>query len=44
MEKYGGVREPMDDNIIRYMRSACLITKATHTHSKCVILIAFLLQ
>jgi hypothetical protein len=30
-----------DDNIIRRMRFACWITKATGTHSEYVILIAF---
>jgi hypothetical protein len=30
-----------DDNIIRRMRVACWITKATDTHTKYVILIAF---
>ena len=29
------------DNIIQRMRFACWITKATDTHSECVILIAF---
>jgi len=33
-----------DDNIIRRMRMACWITKATNTHSEYVILIAFLLH
>jgi hypothetical protein len=33
-----------DDNIIRRMRFACRITKATDTHSEYVILIAFPLQ
>ena len=30
-----------DDNMIRLMHFACWITKATYTHSECVILIAF---
>jgi hypothetical protein len=30
-----------DENTIRCMRIACCITKATHTHSKYVILIVF---
>jgi hypothetical protein len=44
MEKYGTARQATDDNIIRRMRFACWITKATDTHSQYVILIAFLLQ
>jgi hypothetical protein len=31
----------LDNNIIRCMRFACWITKATDTQSQCVILIAF---
>jgi hypothetical protein len=30
-----------DDNIIRHMRFACWVTKATKTHTEYVILIAF---
>ena len=41
MEKYGTARQATDDNIIRCMRFACWITKATDTHSEYVILIAF---
>jgi hypothetical protein len=41
VEKYGTARQATDDNIIRRMRFACLITKATDTHSEYVILIAF---
>jgi hypothetical protein len=43
MEKYGAARQTKDDNIglIRRMRFACLVTKATNTHSEYVILIAF---
>ena len=41
VEKYGTARQATDDNIIRRMRFACWITKATDTHSECVILIAF---
>jgi hypothetical protein len=41
MEKYVTARQTTDDNIIRRMRFACWITKATHTHSEYVILIAF---
>jgi hypothetical protein len=44
VEKYGRARQATDDNIIRRMRFACWITKATNTHSECVIRIAFLLQ
>jgi hypothetical protein len=41
MEKYGTVRQATNDNIIRRMRFACWITKATDTHSEYVILIGF---
>jgi hypothetical protein len=41
VHKYGGAREATDDNIIRRMRCACWIPKATDTRSECVILIAF---
>jgi hypothetical protein len=41
VEKYGTVRQTTDDNIIRRMRFACWITKATDTHSDNVILTAF---
>jgi hypothetical protein len=37
-------KQATDDNIIRRMRFACWITKATDTHSEYVILIAFTLQ
>jgi hypothetical protein len=40
VEIYGRAREAADDNIIRRMRFACWITKATDTHSEYVILIA----
>jgi hypothetical protein len=40
MEKYGTAGQATDDNIIRRMRLACWITKATDTHSQYVILIA----
>jgi hypothetical protein len=33
VEKYGRARQATDGNIIRRMRFACLITKATNTHS-----------
>jgi hypothetical protein len=39
--KYGTARQATDDNIIRRMRFAWWITKATDTHSQYVILIAF---
>jgi hypothetical protein len=41
VEKYGRAREATDDNIIRRMRFACWVTKATDTHSEYVTLIAF---
>jgi hypothetical protein len=41
VEKYGKTRHATDDNIIRRMRFACWITKATGTHSEYVIIIAF---
>jgi hypothetical protein len=41
VEKYGTAGQATDDNIIRRMRFACWITKATDTHSEYVILIAF---
>jgi hypothetical protein len=44
VEKYGRARQATDDNIIRRMRFACWITKATDTHSEFVILIAFTQQ
>ena len=44
MEKYGTGRQATDGNIIRRMRIACWITKATDTHSEYVIVIAFPLQ
>jgi hypothetical protein len=34
VEKYGRARQATDDNIIRRMRFACWITKATDTHSE----------
>ena len=39
MEKYGKARQATYDNIIRCMRIASWITKATDTHSEYVILI-----
>jgi hypothetical protein len=44
VEKYGTAGQATDDNIIRRMRFACWIIKATDTHSEYVILIAFPLQ
>jgi hypothetical protein len=41
VEKYGRVGQTTDDNIIRRMRFACWITKATDTHSEYAILTAF---
>jgi hypothetical protein len=41
VEKYGRARQTTDDNIIRRMRFAYWITKATDTHSEYVILIVF---
>jgi hypothetical protein len=40
VEKRGTARQATDDNIIRRMRFACWITKATDTHSDYVIFIA----
>ena len=41
MEKYGTAGQATDDNIIRRMRFACWITKATDTHLESVIPTAF---
>jgi endonuclease III len=41
VEKYGRAGQATDDNVIRHMRIACWITKATDTHSEYVILNAF---
>jgi hypothetical protein len=41
MEKLCTVRQATDDKIIQRIRFACLITKATETHSEYVILIPF---
>jgi hypothetical protein len=41
VEKYGRTGQATDDNIIRCMRFACWITKATDTHSEYGIRIAF---
>jgi hypothetical protein len=40
-KKCGTTRQATDDNIIRRMRFACWVTKATDTHSEYVILLAF---
>jgi hypothetical protein len=37
-------RQATDDNIIRSMRFACLISKATHTQAHYVTLVAFIWQ
>jgi hypothetical protein len=42
--KYGTVREAADGIIIQRVHFACLVTKATDTHSEYVIIIAFLRQ
>jgi len=44
VEKYGRSRQATSDNIKRRIRYACWINKATETHSKHVILIAFSIQ
>ena len=44
MEKYGRDRQAIDDNVVRRMRVARWITKATDTYSEYVMLIAFLRQ
>jgi len=41
VEKYCTARQATDDNITRRMRFACRVTKATNTHSECLILIVF---
>jgi hypothetical protein len=41
VEKYDTAGQATDGNIIRRMRTACWITKATDTHSDYVILTAF---
>ena len=41
VEKNGTARQVTDDNIIRRMRFACRISKATDKHSEYVILPAF---
>ena len=44
MEKHSTSRQATDDHVIRRMRTACWIPKATDTHSEYVMLIAFPLQ
>jgi hypothetical protein len=44
VQKYNTAGQVNDDNIIRRMRIACWVTKATKTHSEYVIPIAFLQQ
>ena len=41
VEKYGTAGQATDYEIIRHMRIACWITKATDTHLKYVILTTF---
>jgi hypothetical protein len=40
-KKYSRAGQATDDNIIRRMRFACWVTKATNKHSECVIISAF---
>ena len=39
--KYCTARQATDDNIIWRLRFTCCITKATDTHTECVILLLF---
>jgi hypothetical protein len=39
--KYGTARQATDDNMIRRLRLACWVTKASDPHSDCIILIVF---
>ena len=41
VEKYDKTRHATNDNIVRSMRFACWITKATDASSECIILTAF---
>ena len=41
VEKYGTAGKATDDNIIRHMRFACWVTKATNKRSEYVMHIAF---
>jgi hypothetical protein len=38
VEKYGGTGQTTEDSVIRRMRYACRITKATNTHLEYVIM------
>jgi len=44
VKKNGIVRQTTDEKIVRHIRNACWITKATDTPSEYVILIAFPLK
>ena len=44
MEKYVTAGQATDDNVIRLMRVACWVLKATDIHSEHVILITFPVQ
>jgi hypothetical protein len=44
MKKYDGPRQALDNDIIRHMRFAYWINKATNTHSEFVILFVFPLE
>ena len=39
--RYGRVRQATDENVMRRMRIACWITKATNAHTEYLILITF---
>ena len=41
MDKYGTARQAKDDKITRRLRFACLLPKATNTHTKRVTPITF---
>jgi hypothetical protein len=41
MEKYGRTGQATDDNIIQCMRFACLITKATNSHTQNMFYLLF---
>jgi hypothetical protein len=41
VEEYGRARQATDDNATRRKHFAGCITKATNTHSECLVLIAF---
>ena len=44
LKEYGRAGQATDDNTIRHMRFACWVTKATDTHTECVVLTAFPLR